>query len=52
MQGDGESSAGQWFCNHRIDDLHFVAGLLNVIHSMLGMCDVPLMLVSTDIGSG
>lgn len=28
---------------HRIDDFHFVTGLLNVIHSPLGMCDVPLV---------
>lgn len=39
-------------CKHRIDDLHFVTGLLNIIHSPLGMCDVPLLLVSTDTGSG
>lgn len=39
-------------CKHRIDDLHFVTGLLNVIYSPLGMCDVPLILVSTDMGSG
>lgn len=52
MHSGRGSSAGQWFCNHRIDDLNFVTGLSNVINFPLSMCDVPLVLVSADLGGG
>ena len=47
MQGDGGSSASQLFCNHKIDDLHFLPGLLNVLTPPLGyVCGIPLIFIS------
>lgn len=36
MQDDGGSSTSQLFCNHKIDDLHFLTGLLNILSPPLG----------------
>lgn len=42
MQGDGGSSASQLFCNHKIDHLYFLTGLLNVLNLPLGyVCGIP-----------
>lgn len=51
MRGDGGSSASQLFCNHKIHDLHFLTGLLNVLNPPLGyVCGILLIFISDVFG--